>query len=264
MSLTVVLLVIAILFVSTCVRSTLGFGDALLAMPLLAMAVGIRTATPLVAFVASTIALAILLGNWRRVDLQATGHLILSTLLGIPVGLYFLKSAPEHAVKAILGGLLVLFGLYSLLAPRFFQIAAANSTRKNFPTAGQPMPLPGPGIARGMLAYLFGFVAGILGGAYNTNGPPIVIYGSLRRWAPDRFRATLQGYFFPTGLLILAGHGLSGLWTPQVFRLYACSLPGILLAIYLGGKLNGRIPAGRFERYVYLALVAFGVVLVLG
>jgi hypothetical protein len=29
------------------------------------------------------------------------------------------------------------------------------------------------------------------------NGPPLVIYGALRRWTPERFRATLQGYFLP-------------------------------------------------------------------
>ena len=47
-----------------------------------------------------------------------------------------------------------------------------------------------------LLRSTFGFFAGILGGAYNTNGPPVVIYGSLRKWSPATFRATLQGYFF--------------------------------------------------------------------
>ena len=41
------LIVLVILFLSTFVRSALGFGDALIAMPLLAMVVGMHVATPL-------------------------------------------------------------------------------------------------------------------------------------------------------------------------------------------------------------------------
>lgn len=236
--LTVTLLVLCVLFISTFTRSTLGFGDALIAMPLLTLLVGVRTATPVVGLAASTISLLILLTNWRQVDLKAAWRLILATLLGIPVGLAVLQIAPEPVVKAILGAVLVLFGAYNLTSLRL------------------------PVVKSGILAYLFGFVAGILGGAYNTNGPPVVIYGSLQRWSPERFRATLQGYFFPTGLLIIAGHAFSGLWTRQVFTLFGAALPLILLAVFLGGKLNRRLTAGRFDRLVYLALVVFGLILI--
>ncbi len=235
---TVTLLVLCVLFISTFTRSTLGFGDALIAMPLLTLLVGVRTATPVVGLAASTISLLILLANWRQVDLKVAWRLILATLLGIPVGLAVLQIAPEPVVKAILGAVLILFGIYYLTSPRI------------------------PVVKSGLLAYLFGFVAGILGGAYNTNGPPVVIYGTLQRWSPERFRATLQGYFFPTGLLILAGHAFSGLWTRQVFTLFGAALPLILLAVFLGGKLNHRLPAGRFDRLVYLALVVFGMILI--
>src|SRR5262249_25397617 len=51
------------------------------------------------------------------------------------------------------------------------------------------------------LAWLFGFTGGVLGGAYGMNGPPLVVYGSLRHWSPEHFRATLQGYFLPASLL---------------------------------------------------------------
>lgn len=230
-------LVVAILFVSTFVRSTLGFGDALIAMPLLAMVIGIKAATPIVAFTASTIAGTILLANWRSVDFKAAWRLIVASLLGIPFGLVLLQLAPESLVKGILGLVLILFGLYSLVRPRL------------------------PTVQREGWAYLSGFVAGILGGAYNTNGPLVVIYGTLARWSPERFRATLQCYFFPTGLLILTGHGLAGLWTPAVLKLYGYALPLIMVAIFLGGKLNDWIPPGHFDRLVYAFLVVIGVFL---
>ena len=114
---TPVLLAMLIIFVSTFIRSAVGFGDALIAMPLLAMALGIQTATPLVAFAASTIAITILLKNWRSVDIKSAWRLILLSLVGIPFGLALLRVAPEYIVKVILGALLILYGLYSLITP---------------------------------------------------------------------------------------------------------------------------------------------------
>jgi len=229
--------IVAILFVSTLTRSTLGFGDALIAMPLLVVTISVQAATPLVALMGFTIAITILSRNWRDVDIKAAWRLIVSSLAGIPVGILLLKDAPEQIVKAILGVVLILFGLYNLITPRL------------------------PTLQRQGFAYIFGFVSGILGGAYNTNGPPIVVYSALRRWPPERFRATLQGYFFPSGILLLLGHGLTGSLTQEVLRFYGYSLPFILLAIFLGGRFNQAIPSGRFERFIHVFLVLIGVYL---
>jgi hypothetical protein len=32
-------------------------------------------------------------------------------------------------------------------------------------------------------------IVAVLGGAYNTNGPPVVFYGALRRWRRARVSA---------------------------------------------------------------------------
>jgi uncharacterized membrane protein YfcA len=108
-----------------------------------------------------------------------------------------------------------------------------------------------------------GFCSGILGGAYGMNGPPLVIYGSLRRWSPQHFRATLQGYFLPSSLLGLIGYAAIGLWVPAVTRYFLLSLPGILLAILMGRALNQRFRGDGFFRYAYAALIVIGVVLVM-
>jgi uncharacterized membrane protein YfcA len=230
-------LVLGVAFLAAFTRSALGFGDALIAMPLLTMLIGIRMATPLVALAASTIAISIFSQAWRDADLRAAWRLILSSLVGIPIGLFFLKRAPQTLVEALLSVVLVGFGLYNLFVPRL------------------------PVLANEKLSYLFGFVAGILGGAYNTNGPPVVVYATLRRWEPARFRATLQGYFLPTGLTVAISHGLAGFWTRPVLQLYLYALPVILLAVFIGGHVNRRVSGGQFHRLVYAALVAIGLLL---
>jgi uncharacterized protein len=226
-----------IVFVATVTHATLGFGTASVAMPLLTLIVGVQSATPLVAFVMLTTTLVILWGSWRSIDLRITWRLLLASAIGTPLGILVLTLAPETVVKRTLGVLLIVFSLYSLVRPRL------------------------RAIERQGWAYGFGFLGGVLGGAYNMNAPPLVLYGALRRWSPERFRATLQGYFVPANALIWLGHGLTGLWTASVVQLYLQTLPLVLLAIFLGTKLNHRIPAKRFERVLYTTSIGLGVLL---
>jgi uncharacterized membrane protein YfcA len=110
-------------------------------------------------------------------------------------------------------------------------------------------------------AWLFGFNAGVLGGAYGMNGPPLAIYGSLRRWKPEQFRATLQAYFLPASIAGMGGYWLAGLWTPAVNQVYIASLPAVILATWCGRLIGSRLQPHRFTIYVYMGLMVIGAVL---
>jgi len=233
----IMLPVIMILFLATLVRASLGFGEALISVPLLALVMPVEQAAPIAVLVSITIALIILVKDWRKVHFRSAGWLIVSTLFGIPAGLLLLKTIPEAGVKAILGVVIMAFSIHSFRSRRHYVL-------KN-----------------DRYAWLFGFQAGVLGGAYGMNGPPLAIYGSLRRWHPEDFRATLQAYFLPAGLAGMGGYWLTGLWTPAVNHFYIASLPVVVLATLLGWAVNSRIQPGRFTFYVYAGLIAIGAVL---
>ncbi len=206
-------------------------------MPLLALVIPLTTATPLMAFVGPTLSVLLLFREWRHIDWAGTLALILSTIAGIPLGLFFLKRVDARIVNLVLAAVIVLFSLYGLFRPALARLKSARS------------------------APAFGFVGGVLGAAYNTQAPPIVLYGALRGWPPEAFRASLQGYFLPTGLAILIGQGAAGLWTAAVLRAYLWSLPTLVLAAGLGRALCRRIPAQRFNRWVYGLLLLSGAIL---
>lgn len=230
-------MIVGVLFVSTFIRAAFGFGDALLAMPLLALLLHLKVATPVVAMIATTIALCLIVRHWRMIRFRSVWRLILSSICGIPVGLFFLKGAYDEPMKIVLALVIFLFSFYSIFKTRPFRLRSER------------------------FSFLFGFVAGILGGAYNTNGPPVVIYGTLRQWAPNAFRATLQGYFLLSGGCIAASHLVSGLWTKEVLTLYGTSLPFVLLAVFLGDRLGGSIPKGKFDRSIHCLLMGAGLLL---
>ena len=232
-------LVILIIFCATLTRSTFGFGDALVAMPLLTIAIGIRAATPLIALVAFSTSFLIIIRNWEKAQIQAAWRLIISSLLGIPAGLFLLKHGNEKVIKTILAFVIIIISLFNLVRPRSLKLEGEK------------------------FAFIFGFIGGILGGAYNTNGPPVVIYGTLRRWNPGNFRATLQGYFLPTSISIAIGHGLSGLWTEKVFIYYLINLPFVVTAIIIGGVLNRSITGRNFINFIFMLLILMGLLLLL-
>ena len=95
------------------------------------------------------------------------------------------------------------------------------------------------------------------------NGPPLVIYGSLRRWSPQQFRATLQGYFLPASALGMCGFWIAGIWTPTVNRFYLLSLAPVIVATFLGRVINRNINARQFVVYVHLVLIGIGIILMM-
>lgn len=226
--------VLGVLFLATFVRSAFGFGEALIAVPLLALIMPVDVAAPVAVLISITVAVIVLAQDWRRVHVRSAGWLVLSTLVGTPLGLLLLTRVEGGVVKACLGGVIVAFSLYSLLNRKR---AALQDDR---------------------LAWLFGFGAGVLGGAYGMNGPPLVMYGTLRGWSPPHFRATLQGYFLPASVMSMLGYWLAGLWKPAVTHYYLLALPLVVVAIFLGRMANGRMDGRSFLRYIHLGLVAVG------
>ena len=233
---TSLLVVQAIVFVATVIRSAFGFGEALIAVPLLALYMPLPVAAPLAVLLSITIAAVVVAQDWRHIHLRSAAGLVVATVFGIPVGLLVLTHGHQETVKAGLGILIVVFAAYSLMA------------RDSFRLEHEHRPL----------LFLSGFLAGVLGGAYGMNGPPLVIYGSLRRWSPQHFRATLQAYFLPASVLGMAGYWSAGLWTRAVTREFLFSIPVMIPAVFLGRAINRRFSDASFLRYVYGGLVLIG------
>jgi len=233
------LIVVAVFFGATLLRSALGFGEALIAVPLLAFVLPVSVAAPVAVLISITVAAVVVAQDWRHVHLRSAVHLVLSTLAGIPLGLILLRSVSEPVVKGVLGALVAGFAGYALRRRGSSELTDDRH------------------------AWIFGLSAGVLGGAYGMNGPPLVVYGALRRWSPEHFRATLQGYFLPASVMGMIGYWAAGLWTPAVSRYYLVSLPTSLVAIALGRVINRRFDARRFFVYVHAGLVVSGAGLVL-
>jgi hypothetical protein len=231
--------ILLVILIATLIRSAFGFGEALVAVPLLAIRIPISVAAPLAVLVSITVAAIILVQDWRSVHLRSAGWLVVSTLFGIPLGLLLLTEGNQQLVKGALAIIIISFSAYALIGRRPPELHSDNR------------------------AWLLvsGFVAGVMGGAYGMNGPPLAIYGAMRRWTAQHFRATLQGYFLPASAIGMIGYWLAGLWTRDVTRYYLLSLVVVIPAIFLGRAANHRLQGAAFLKTVHVGLILIGATL---
>ena len=233
--------VLCVVFVATLFRSAFGFGEALVAVPLLALRIPVMVAAPLAVLLSIMIAGIVVAQDWRDIHRKSAFWLVISTLAGIPLGLIILKTANDRLIKILLASILLAFSLYSLFNQHRFHLR------------------------RDRLSWLlgFGFCAGVLGGAYGMNGPPLAIYGSLRRWPAREFRATLQGYFLPASLVGLLGYWIAGFLSSVVIRYFVLSLLPVFVAVLIGRQINRKLHGRSFLGCVYLVLIVIGLTLLI-
>ena len=229
------LLVGLIIFLSAFTQSLSGFGLALVSMALLPAVIGIRSATPLVALVAIAIEVILIIRYRESLDVRAIWKVVLASVVGIPLGVLFLSHVDEHFALTILGLVIAGYALYALLGLKL------------------------PRLENSFWAYVVGLLGGMLGGAYNTSGPPVIVYADCRRWPPDEFKSNLQGYFVISSSVVLISHALSGNLTPPVWSVFWRSLPFIGVGLLAGLSLDRWLNPVMFRRVVLILLVIMGI-----
>ncbi|HVS95504.1 MAG TPA: sulfite exporter TauE/SafE family protein [Puia sp.] len=231
---------IGISFIATLVRSTFGFGESLVAVPLFALLIPLDVAVPLSVLMSVLVALIVVLQDRRHIHLKSAKGLILYAIAGIPFGLAILAYGNEYWVKLLLGILIVGNSIYNL-RKKHLQPAVRDSRR---------------------WLVICGFLSGVFGGAYGLNGPPLVVYGNMRQWDPARFRATLQAYFLPVSFLGLLGYGAQGLLGRPAIDDFLSCLPAMIPAVFAGRYFNRKLRGKAFFTYIYCGLIVVGLLLI--
>jgi uncharacterized membrane protein YfcA len=231
--------ILVISFLASSVHAVSGFGAALTAMPLLTTVLGLNLAAPLMGLFGIAINLVMLIIYRASFSWHETKGLLISAIIGIPLGIMGLEIVPQKILLFLLGSLLISYSTYSLVQPSIPAIRAKG------------------------WSVVFGFLAGWMGGAYNAPGPLLITYGDLRKWPRDQFKSNLQGLFLLMGFVVVSGHFLSGNLTIEVTKYFILSIPVILVGIFTGLTLDKRINKDSFQKIVLFLIIALGAHLIL-
>ncbi|MEX0984383.1 MAG: sulfite exporter TauE/SafE family protein [Actinomycetota bacterium] len=223
-------------FAASIGQSVTGFGFALLMMPVLTVVAGPQVAVatmtaigvPLVVFNA---------WRWRHaVERRIAARLILTALVGVPLGVLVLRAADERVLTAIVGVLVLVF---TAAIWRGIQVPAGRRT------------LASAGVLSGALATSVG-----------TNGPPLVVALHAEGLEPAAFRATLQTVFALEGSIALLTFWQGGLLTADIGWASVLGIPAAVGGALLGDRLAARVDRERFRTLVLMTLALSGVLAV--
>lgn len=217
-----------------------GFGFQLVALSLLSLLIDLKHAIPLCALFGLVINIYLIIHYKEHIKFFELKKLIIGSIIGIPIGVYFLSEADSGTIKLILGIVLLIFVFLSLT--KFVKAEGINQ----------------------LWGYLFGFMSGILGGAFNTNGPPVLIYFYLQGWDKLRLKATVTGFFLISTIIIISSHAISGLTTKLVLTDFLKFLPFVLIGQFFGVKLFGKVSSVTYYRFILIFLSAASLFMIFG
>jgi len=219
-------------------RAAIGFGDGIIAIPLLSLMINVSEAVPFLLFISTIMSLIALWKDRAHVQFGSLKRTAVMALIGFPFGILLLGVTDNELVKSILG--------FTLIALAIWFFSPTKKVQLKAPVWG----------------YVFGLLAGVLGGAYAFRGIVFGIYGSLQGWTPAQFKGTIHSFFLISGIFIPFGYFGAGLVTPRVIGLFFVMLPVALLATLLGSWLSGKLNADMFQKVIWAVLLLLGMVFV--
>jgi len=227
-----------IVFAAAALQRAVGFGFALLAVPLMAFVVPTKSAV-VVIFLNGTVTCAWLAVRLRhRIEWSTARRLGTGAVLGAPIGVFILSVISAATLRLVLGVTTCVAAVWIIISSRVMH--------------------PDPAVSRRSTTLAMGFASGVINTSLATNGPPLVY--ELRRtgFRDDRFRATISAVFLLSNLVGLPLLALAGLITTFDVALAATSLLPCVAGIAVGSWIGARMEPSHFGWAVDLLLLATG------
>jgi uncharacterized membrane protein YfcA len=211
-------------------RGFSGFGAALIFVPLASAAVGPQVAVPLLLVVDGVLTLglippAVRLAHKRDVALMAIGAVI-----GVPIGVYLLSQLDPLVIRWSIVAIVVLMLMLLMSGWRYH---------------GRP---------KAPITVFVGWISGLLSGAAQVGGPPVVAYWLGGAVTAAIMRANIIFYFAISTMLSAVSYVWSGLVTVDVIVLALYVAPLYGLGVWLGSRVFGLASETTFRRICYLMI----------
>lgn len=232
----------AILFMAGLVHGTLGLGFPLVATPLLALFVDVRSAILITLLPTVTINIASIIqgGHWGD-SIGRFWPLGVYALIGGVVGSTFLVVSDPAPFKLMLAALIFLY--------------LGSGWLGNFKMAWVAE-------YRGWSMLAFGLVAGISAGSTNVMVPILIIYALEMGLRTTAMVQVFNMCFLAGKVSQMAVFGAAGMLTSQIL-LFTAPLAGIaLVALLIGMALRSRISGDTYRRVIRWVLFVVALVLV--
>jgi hypothetical protein len=218
-----------------------GFGNQIVALPLLAMLVGLD-AGKCTLVVMGTIMYAILTARWHEhINWRQLAIIVVLAGVGLVIGMYVFERFDQHerAMRVALGAFVLVIGVQGLVRPTLLKF----------------VPTP--------VAKLLVLAGGVVHGAFTTGGPLLVIYAQRAMPHKSEFRSTLGVMWLILNVALMIGWTVSHNWSDQTLTLCLVGLPFLIAGLTIGEYLHHKLDGPSFRTFVNVVLILNGLVLIL-
>lgn len=230
---TLTALAIACVFLAAICQTALGFGFALVLVPLLSLFWDLKVTIALALLLGPASSVLIVLDLWRHARWSVVAGLTAGSLVGVPLGTALLVLASPLVLRLLVAVVILGSTLVTLRG-----VAPAQPRR---PVAA---------------ALTVGAVSGALRSATSLGGPPVALYLLALRYPATAFVGTTASYVLLGSLASVAGLATAGRLTEPVLTMAAWVIPALLAGTWLGRRLRARFSEGVFRLLVAALLVA--------
>ena len=227
-------LFVIIVILASLLQATLGFGSALVAVPLALLFLPKETVVSSMFMMGLSLNGFLAVRIKQPINYRPVAVLFLASLFGLPLGVRILTTIPIDWMKVFVGCLVVLFTV--LL--QWGKLKLPQST---------------------LLTAVAGFFSGLLNTSTSMSGPPVLILLAGQELPKDRFRRTLASFFFVSGLVAAMTLVVSGVMTPQRISYGVVAIPFVFLSGYVGDRISSRLPERPFRVLALAVLFLAGV-----
>ncbi len=224
-----------IILAASLVKSTTGFGFAMVSMPLLLLLWDPSHVVPILLPLMITIDALIVAQNRRQLEFRRVAPMAAAGAVGIPMGTYALLSVPTQALKLGVAGLIL---VSAVLLLREVTITLSRERLAS-------------GIA--------GFLSGLLITSTALSGPPVALFMINQQWAKHTFRNSLGLFFLSQDIFAIISLTATGALHTGTLRVSAMLWPSVLLGYLIATLLLPHISQRTFLRTTALVVMAAAV-----
>jgi uncharacterized membrane protein YfcA len=233
------IIVALIILVASSVKGLTGFGFALTSMPLLTIFLEPRTAVPLITMCSVFLDGYTLWEARKQVQYKGIIPLVISGIIGMTMGTYFLVSLDSEDIRLGIGVVTIIFTIASMMGIR--------KEISNIKMASIPV----------------GLVSGILGGSMSISGPPIVLFFNNQNIEKTTFRANVIAYFFSLYIATVPAYMFGNLITTDLLSSSAIMVPIMFVGATMGIKLSRKVDELIFKKIALTLVLITGIMAIL-
>jgi len=223
------------------VKGVIGLGFPVVVLALLATTIGLKEA------IALLIVPGIIVNLWQALTggaflvlVRRLWPLLITTVMGIWLGVYVLSLVDPSKLIVVLGVLLFLYAVFSLTRPQ----------------------IPPPGKHEVWLSPLMGALGGVVCGFTGSYLVPGIIYVQALGLPRDRFIQAIGIAFVVLSIALGASFWQFGLMDMQSGAISVMAMVPLIVGLFFGQRLRYRLSEEVFRKVFFAALMLVGIYMV--